>query len=129
MAPTSLELAYDDLVTTLTALTWLKVVQDIQEPGSKAYTILVTGGGSTTTSQFGKRKIKQEVNLVLFVKQGVDVGLIASKLDLINEAIIADRRRSTNAQTTIINEWVVEENEGREGLSLAMISEVHVYES
>ena len=127
--PSNLENAIDNLVTALGTLTWLKVIEDKQEPGAGSYTLQVMAGDSLTTHNFGNRKIMQHVALSLFVKASTDVGGISEKLDLINEKIIADRRRGNYAQTTLISDWTVEENEGREGLSMIMDAEVHVYES
>lgn len=125
----SLTRAISDLEKTLKGQQWLKVIGENQEPGNAAYTVTIGMGQAETNHYFGKRKVRQKLTLTLYAKGKKAQGEVATYLDTLTEALIADRRRDTNAQTTLVGPWVLQSDTGREGLTYTSEVEVHYYAS
>jgi hypothetical protein len=99
--------------------------------GSRKCTMTITQGGQTQTELYGKTRTKQMLELTLTVKIAVDPGTMADLTKEIDKEIIADRRRSGNAQTTILSEagWEPVESEGKSIMAITRGVEIHVYDS
>jgi len=125
----SLSLAIKDISRTLGQLQWLKTLAENQEPGTADYTIAIGMGQSETMHHYGARKVKQRLVLTLIVKRKQPQGVISTYLDTLTETLIADRRRTGNAQTTIVGPWLLQADQGREGAVFTSEIEVHYYAS
>jgi hypothetical protein len=125
----TLALAIANLVSDAEAVSGLEVKTERQEANRSEYTLIVTQGVHARESRFGPDRITQSLELVLLVKSPDPAGVSAMVL-AIETAILADRRRDGNAQTTTNpDDWTVAEDEGREGTTLTTSIGVVVYES
>lgn len=123
----SIDLAIADIVTTLESI--VSVTEENQEPGNLDYHLAVTIGNQEIEYYFGAKRIKQEISLLLSASGTVTNKAIALQCKAISDALVLDRRRGGNAQTTIAGRWEKNEDEGREGRVFESTIEVHVYES
>ena len=127
----SLSLAIEDLQSTLEQSRYLDRIDNLPiRPGSSNMTMQIAYGPQTHETRFGKTKVFQELELKLTVKIKITPGQLAEITKSIDDEIIKDRRRSNQAQTTILSEegWVMEESEGKAVTVIAREIEVHVYE-
>ena len=114
----SIKSAVQDFITTAEALTWLKVQTVADIAGTNGYTLSVTLGGYSEELHFGAVRKSQELNLEFFgIGPKVDSFDLLDRCQTLNAALIADRRRNTFAQSTIIDEWTTEGGT-REGITL-----------
>jgi hypothetical protein len=121
----NISLAIDDLVSTVNSLAG--VVPENQEPGNVDFHLTVTLGEQSNEYHFGATKNIQQVVLRLSALGIITNNETAAKCKSISDAIVADRRRGGNAQTTVIGPWTKEEDEGREGVVFESIVEIHAY--
>lgn len=125
----SLSLAIADLIAAARTVAGLGVITDKQEPGNNAYTLTITQGPHERVSRFGPSRVTQALDMTLDVKVPDPAG-VAAMISSIETAILADRRRDGNAQTTTNPEiWSITTDEGREGQQLSSSIGVVVYES
>jgi hypothetical protein len=123
----SLPLAIDNLKTTLAGITGVAFVPENRAPGNAAYTLSLAVEGLQQTHHFGAVRKIQNATVTMFVKgTSFDISAIAAKQDDILTAIITDRRRGGQAQTTIPGVWAKSEDTGREGVALELPLEIHV---
>lgn len=114
----SIKSAVQDFIDTANDLSWLRVQTVADKPGTNGYTLSVTLGGYSEETHFGAVRKAQELNLEFFgIGPKIDSFDLLDKCQTLNAALIADRRRSTYAQSTIISEWDTE-GSSREGITL-----------
>ena len=127
----SLSLAIADLQSTLEQSRYLDRIDNFPiRPGSTNMAMQIAYGPQTHETRFGKTKVFQELELTLTVKIKITPGQLSEITKSIDDEIIKDRRRSNQAQTTVLSEegWVMEESEGKAVTIIAREIEVHVYE-
>ena len=127
----TLELAIQDLADVLGHSRFLDRVRSVkQKPGSSRFAMIIGLGKQTTQEQFGRSRYIQELELTLTIKTKISPEQIAEVLKEIDNDIIADRRRNSQAQTTVLNEegWTPEEGENGNSTVVIRTLEVHVYE-
>lgn len=121
----NISLAIDNLVTTINSLA--TVVEENEEPSSVDFHLTVTIGEQENEYRFGATKNIQQVILQLSALGKITNNEIAAKCKSISDALVVDRRRGGNAQTTVIGPWTKEEDGGREGIVFETIVEIHTY--
>ena len=121
----SLTLAIDNLVAAINSLA--TVVEENQEPSSVDFHLKVMLGEQDNQYHFGATKNRQQIILELTANGVITNNDIADKCNAISTALVADRRRGGNAQTTVIGPWTKLEDEGREGVVFQSIAEIHTY--
>jgi hypothetical protein len=128
----TLELAIDDLANVLENSQFLDRVDTIKiKPGSRDFSLVIGVGSLLTESQFGKNKYNQAISLDLTIKQRITPQQLSEILKEIDNEIIADRRRNSQAQTTVLDEdgWTPVEAEKESFTAVSRFVEVHVYEN
>lgn len=122
--------AFTDLVETLDALDWLTVKTEPATSGARGYTIEVTGGTFLVERNFGCKTVNSGYVLTLVHNGQKEPSDLNYRLSLIDDAIVTDRRRGGNAQTTIFDEagWAVVDDEGRSNFAIQTNLEIHIHE-
>jgi len=122
--------AFDDLISTLEALSWLSVYTETGKAGGRSYSLVVSRGDNVFTPFIGGRKINNGYTLTLTTPGKNAPDDLSEKLGVIDATVTADRRRGGSAQTTIFSEegWTVGEDEGREAFSISTSIEIHINE-
>jgi len=126
-----LQEAIANLQSTLEQSRYLDRIDNLPiRPGSSNMTMQIAYGPQTHETRFGKTKVFQELELTLTIKIRLTAGQLSEVTKTIDDEIIKDRRRSNQAQTTILSEegWVPGESEGKSANVLTREIEVHVYE-
>ena len=127
----SLQLAIEDLQNTLASSRYLDRIDNFPiKPGSRNMTMQIAYGTQTHETKFGKTKVFQSIELTLSVKIKLSPGQLSEVTKTIDDEIIKDRRRSNQAQTTVLLEegWEMGESEGKAVTTITREIEVHVYE-
>ncbi len=127
----SLQLSIEDLQTVLANSRYLDKIDNFPiRPGSSNMTMQIACGPQTHEARFGKTKVFQNIELTLTIKIKLPPGQLSEVTKTIDDEIIKDRRRSNQAQTTILSEegWEVGESEGKAVTVITREIEVHVYE-
>jgi len=122
--------AIDDLIATLRGIEWLRVLRPGEEPG-RGYSVIVAPVGRRAVRHFGAANVVHEIELRLTLTGRVNADDVPVRLGEIEDALLADRRRDGNAQTTVFPEegGAVEDEDGKHHLTLTTIVEVHTHES
>jgi hypothetical protein len=122
--------AFDDLIASLDALPWLSVNTEIGKSGGRSWSLSVSRGDNNFIPFIGSQRIVNGYTLTLTTPGKNAPAELAENLKVINDTIIADRRRGGSAQTTIFTEegWTVGEDEGREAFSISTSIEIHINE-
>ena len=122
--------AIANMQETILALDWVdRVYLEDQEPGTGP---LITIVPSSIEEEFNFGSIKRMHSFLLtayFVASDTTPGTVHQRCAEINNALIADRRRSQNALTTITATWTEATNEGRELITMTSETEIHLLEN
>lgn len=122
--------AIADLETVLKAISGLSIVPVGNAPSSAPFALSIGVGTLETEYFFGANKLKQQLELTLTTKGTKNNPTdVYSMTKLIKDTIELDRRRGGTAQTTIVGDWEVSEDTGREGLEQTLTVEIQVYEN
>ncbi len=124
----SLALAIADLTTTVAAISNLHVVGELLHKSRHQYELSISMAERNVVTQFGRQRVTQHVNLEL-TSIKPDTGNISSMMATIDNAVIADRRRGGQAQSTTNAEpWSVLDDTGRQGVVMGTTVGIIVYE-
>lgn len=128
----SIQDALSDLQSVLEQSRYIDRVDNLPfKAGSPSCTITIVTGGQTQTTLYGKTRTMQLLEIKLTVKIAINPGALGDITKAIDAEIIKDRRRTNNAQTTVLNEegWVPEETEGKKSMVISRGVEIHVYDN
>jgi hypothetical protein len=122
--------AFTDLIETLDALPWLSVYTEMGKTGGRSWSLVVSRGDQNFIPFIGSQRIVNGYALTLTTPGKTAPSDLAEKIKVINDTVIADRRRGGSAQTTIFTDegWTVGEDEGREAFSISTSIEIHINE-
>lgn len=127
----SIKLAIQDLANVLSQSQFIDRVDGLPiRAGSSRCRMEILVGTQYSVSNFGKTRTIQELDLTLTLKIAVEADQLAEITKEIDKEIIKDRRRSGQAQTTVLSEtgWVPEETTGKSPVVISRTCEVHYYE-
>ena len=124
-----IQLALEDLISSVGVVGNLHIVDENIEPGSRPFTLTLSLGPKESQRIFGPTRATWMVGLSFTARKHDLVG-IAAKLQEIEDSILEDPRRSGNAQTSYVGEeWIVDEQESREGVTFQNFVGVVIYEN
>ena len=113
--------SFQDLITTLKALSWLSVYEEKNQGGGRKWSLEVFRGTTAIDHAIGCRKISNGYSLTLNTNGTTAPADLSERINAIDAAITNDRRRGGNAQSTIMTPdgWTPDEDEGREAFSIS----------
>jgi len=126
----SLSGAIDNLAEVLSESRFIERVDELPlKPGSRSIAMSIEVGDQTSVEMFGKVKTIQNLILTLTIKIKLPSATISDILREIDQDIIRDRRRDSEAQTTVLglDGWTKEESEGKQITVIKRDCEVHYY--